>query len=109
MLIRPRCSLIRSATPVKLGPLYAVREARAKLSEYSVLGYFGAAVFADKHQSVANLFTGERVAYRGEGMGHAEYALAGENLAARILDGVSFGPTRRFSRSEPCGYQRWSE
>jgi len=75
---------------LKLGPLRTLREAHAKLSEYAALGYSGAGVIVDKHRSVADLSVGERVAYGGEGTGHAECVLAGEKLTARIPDGVSF-------------------
>jgi len=72
------------------GPVRTTREVLAKLSEYAVLGYSGAGVVVDKHSSVSDLEIGDRVAYGGEGTGHAEAILVGRNLAARIPDGVAF-------------------
>jgi len=72
------------------GPVRTTREVLAKLSEYAVLGYSGAGVVVEKHSSVSDLEVGERVAYGGEGTGHAEAILVGRNLVARIPDGVAF-------------------
>src|SRR5580704_2345255 len=72
------------------GPIPTVREVYAKFSEYAVLGYSGAGVVAEKHPSVTDLEIGERVAYGGEGTGHAESILTGRNLVARIPDAVPF-------------------
>jgi len=72
------------------GPVRTTREVLAKLSEYAVLGYSGAGVVVDKHSSVSDLEIGDRVAYGGEGTGHAEAILVGRNLVAKIPDGVAF-------------------
>src|SRR5262249_33253593 len=63
---------------------------KAKFSEYAVLGYSGAGFIADKHPTVSDLRVGDRVAYGGEGSGHAETILAGRNLVARVPDSVPF-------------------
>lgn len=72
------------------GPIRTISEVRAKLSEYAVLGYSGAGVVVDKHHSVSDLEIGDRVAYGGEGTGHAETILAGRNLVAKVPGHVSF-------------------
>jgi predicted dehydrogenase len=72
----------------KTGPLATLAEVRAKFSEYAVLGYSGAGVVAARHETVTDLEIGQRVAYGGEGTGHAETVLVGRNLAARIPEGV---------------------
>ncbi|MFN2512077.1 MAG: bi-domain-containing oxidoreductase [Pyrinomonadaceae bacterium] len=72
------------------GPMRTLTEVRAKFSEYAVLGYSGAGVVVDKHDSVKNLAIGERVAYGGEGTGHGETILVGRNLAAKVPDSVAF-------------------
>ncbi|MDQ3998072.1 MAG: bi-domain-containing oxidoreductase [Gemmatimonadota bacterium] len=72
------------------GPVRTVDEVRAKFSEYAVLGYAGAGVVIDKHDTVTDLEVGDRVAYGGEGTGHAESVLAGRNLVARVPDAVTF-------------------
>ena len=69
------------------GPVRTFGEVRAKLSDYAVLGYSGAGVVVDKH-SVPEVEIGDRVAYGGEGTGHAETVLAGRNLVARVPDAV---------------------
>jgi predicted dehydrogenase/threonine dehydrogenase-like Zn-dependent dehydrogenase len=71
------------------GPLSTFSEVRAKLKEYAVLGYSGAGFVVDKHASVASLEIGDRVAYGGEGTGHAETILVGEKLAVKIPDNVA--------------------
>jgi len=71
------------------GPIRTVAEVRAKFSEYSVLGYAGAGVVVERHNTVRDLEVGERVAYGGEGTGHGEYILAGRNFVVRIPDSVS--------------------
>src|ERR1700722_14784177 len=71
-------------------PVRTFAELRAKFSEYAVLGYAGAGVVVDKHSTVADLQTGDRVAYGGEGTGHAETVLAGRQLIARLPDSVRF-------------------
>ncbi len=72
------------------GPVRTTREVLAKLSEYAVLGYSGAGVVVDKHSSVPDIEIGDRVAYGGEGTGHAEAILVGRNLVAKVPEGVSF-------------------
>jgi predicted dehydrogenase len=73
-----------------MGPIPTLREVRAKFSEYAVLGYSGAGIVAEKHPTVTDLEIGERVAYGGEGTGHAESIITGRNLVARIPDAVPF-------------------
>ncbi|HEY3973290.1 MAG TPA: Gfo/Idh/MocA family oxidoreductase [Candidatus Sulfotelmatobacter sp.] len=72
------------------GPLRTTREVLAKFSEYAVLGYSGAGVIIQKHSNVLDLEVGDHVAYGGEGTGHAEAILVGQNLVARIPDNVAF-------------------
>ena len=72
------------------GPLRTAREVLAKFSEYAVLGYSGAGVVVDKHDTVPDIEIGDRVAYGGEGTGHAESILVGRNLVAKVPDGVPF-------------------
>ncbi len=72
------------------GPTRTISEVRAKFSEYAVLGYSGAGVVVDTHESVTDLEIGDRVAYGGEGTGHGETILAGRNLVARVPDSVKF-------------------
>ena len=72
------------------GPLRTVAEVRAKFSEYAAIGYSGAGVIVDRHPTVDSLQVGQRVAYGGEGTGHAETVHAGVNLVARIPDAVQF-------------------
>jgi predicted dehydrogenase/threonine dehydrogenase-like Zn-dependent dehydrogenase len=117
VLVQPVCSLISSGTetanihkdgvlkeaidnPSQLrkiwdaaavvGPLRALREVRAKFSDYGVLGYAGAGVVVDKHPTVGDIEVGERVAYGGEGTGHGECILTGRQLVARIPDSVPY-------------------
>jgi predicted dehydrogenase len=117
VLIRPACSLISSGTETAsihnesilkevaenrshlrkvwevskvAGPARTLAEVKAKFSEYAVLGYSGAGVVVEKHPTVTNVDVGDRVAYGGEGTGHAETVVAGENLVAKIPDGVTF-------------------
>jgi predicted dehydrogenase len=117
VLIRPVCSLISSGTetasihteslvkeladnPSQIrkvldvmkaaGPVATTREVLAKFSEYAALGYSGAGVVAEKHPTVTDLEIGQRVAYGGEGTGHAETIITGRNLVARIPDEVRF-------------------
>jgi predicted dehydrogenase len=71
------------------GPVRTFDEVRAKFSEYAVLGYAGAGIVADKHLTVSDLKIGDRVAYGGEGTGHAECVLTGRQLAARVPDSVA--------------------
>jgi predicted dehydrogenase len=73
------------------GPLKTFNEVRAKMNDdYAVLGYSGAGVVVDKHQTITDLEIGQRVAYGGEGTGHGETILAGRNLVARVPDNVPF-------------------
>jgi predicted dehydrogenase/threonine dehydrogenase-like Zn-dependent dehydrogenase len=71
------------------GPIRTLAEVRAKFNEYSVLGYSGAGVVVDKHESIRDLEVGDRVAYGGEGTGHGETVLTGRNLVARVPDTVT--------------------
>lgn len=71
-------------------PVRALAEVRAKFSEYAVLGYSGAGVVAAKHPGVTDVRVGDRVAYGGEGTGHAETVLAGRQLIAHVPDAVRF-------------------
>ena len=70
------------------GPTSTIREVRAKFSEYAALGYSGAGIVVDKHPTVTDLELGDRVAYGGEGTGHAETIVTGRNLVARVPDEV---------------------
>lgn len=72
------------------GPLSTLAEVKAKFSEYAVLGYSGAGIVVDKHPSVTDFQIGDRVAYGGEGTGHGETILVGENLTVRVPDTVAF-------------------
>lgn len=72
------------------GPVRTAREVLAKFNEYAVLGYSGAGVVVDKHDTVPDVEIGDRVAYGGEGTGHAESILVGRNLVANVPDGVPF-------------------
>jgi len=78
-------AVLRSAPPLR-----TLAEVKAKFSDYAVLGYSGAGVVAEKHPTVKDLNIGDRVAYGGEGSGHAETILAGRNLVARVPDSVPF-------------------
>jgi predicted dehydrogenase len=73
-----------------MGPLSTAREVRAKFGEYAALGYSGAGVVVEKHPSVSDIEIGQKVAYGGEGTGHAETIITGRNLVAKIPDGVAF-------------------
>jgi predicted dehydrogenase/threonine dehydrogenase-like Zn-dependent dehydrogenase len=72
------------------GPVSTIREVRAKFTEYAALGYSGAGILAEKHASVTDLEPGDRVAYGGEGTGHAETIVTGRNLVARVPANVAF-------------------
>jgi predicted dehydrogenase len=65
-------------------------EVLAKFKEYTVLGYSGAGLVVDCHPTVSDVTVGDRVAYGGEGTGHAEYIVTGSNLVARIPVSVGF-------------------
>lgn len=71
------------------GPGPTIREVRAKFSEYAPLGYSGAGILVEKHPTVSDLELGARVAYGGEGTGHAETIITGRNLVARVPDNVA--------------------
>ncbi len=71
------------------GPVRTVSEVRAKLQEYAVLGYAGAGVVVERHPTVRDIEVGQRVAYGGEGTGHAETIVAGRNLVAVIPEAVT--------------------
>jgi predicted dehydrogenase/threonine dehydrogenase-like Zn-dependent dehydrogenase len=73
------------------GPAATIRETRAKLrDEYAVIGYSGAGIVGEIHGGTSDIQVGDRVAYGGEGTGHAESIVTGRNLVAKIPDGVSF-------------------
>jgi len=72
------------------GPTKTVSEVRAKFNEYAALGYSGAGVVVEKHETVRDIEVGDRVAYGGEGTGHAETVIAGRNLIVKIPDEVPF-------------------
>jgi predicted dehydrogenase len=72
------------------GPLSTFAEVKAKFSEYAVLGYSGAGIVVDKHPTVTSFQVGDPVAYGGEGTGHGETILVGENLAVRVPSSVAF-------------------
>lgn len=72
------------------GPVPTTREVLAKFSEFAALGYSGAGIVVEKHPTVRDLEIGERVAYGGEGTGHAETIVTGRNLVARIPAEVPF-------------------
>jgi len=71
------------------GPIRTSAEVLAKFSELDVLGYSGAGRIAENHPSTEDLAIGTRVAYGGEGTGHAEALVTGRNLVARVPDDVS--------------------
>jgi len=71
------------------GPLRTADEVRAKFREYAALGYAGAGVVVARGDGIQDLDPGQRVAYGGEGTGHAETIAAPRNLVARLPDGVS--------------------
>jgi threonine dehydrogenase-like Zn-dependent dehydrogenase/predicted dehydrogenase len=72
------------------GPLRTASEVLAKFREYAVLGYSGAGIVTDRHPTVSDIAVGARVAYGGEGTGHAEYIVTGSNLVARVPESVGF-------------------
>src|ERR1700723_1195718 len=75
------------------GPVSTIREVRAKFSEFAALGYSGAGRIVEKHPTVTDLEIGQRVAYGGEGTGHAETILTGRNLVAKLPDAVPYDHT----------------
>jgi predicted dehydrogenase len=72
------------------GPVRTVSEVAAKLKGYGVLGYSGAGILVDRHPTVTDIDIGTRVAYGGEGTGHAESIVTGRMLVAPIPEGVSY-------------------
>ena len=72
------------------GVYKTLSEVNAKFSEYAALGYSGAGVIVDKHPTVTEFNVGDRVAYGGEGTGHAETVVAGRKLIVGIPDEVPF-------------------
>ncbi len=70
-------------------PLRIAAEVRAKLSDYAVMGYAGAGMVTAHHATVTDMPVGTRVAYGGEGTGHAEFVVTGRNLVAEIPEQVS--------------------
>src|SRR4029453_10256291 len=64
------------------GPERTFAEVRAKFSELAAIGYSGAGIVIEKHPTVMDVEVGDRVAYGGEGTGHAETVIAGRNLIA---------------------------
>jgi predicted dehydrogenase/threonine dehydrogenase-like Zn-dependent dehydrogenase len=70
------------------GPVRTLAEVRAKFSEYAVLGYSGAGLVWATHPTVTDLEPGQRVAFGGEGSGHAEAVAAGRNLVVPVPDSV---------------------
>jgi predicted dehydrogenase/threonine dehydrogenase-like Zn-dependent dehydrogenase len=71
-------------------PLRTANEIRAKFNEYAALGYSGAGILIDKHPTVTDIEVGARVAYGGEGTGHAETIITGKNLVVPIPDSVPY-------------------
>lgn len=70
------------------GPFRTMAEVKAKFSDYAALGYSGAGILVDKHPTVNDLEIGDRVAYGGEGAGHAETIITGRNLTVKVPDAV---------------------
>jgi predicted dehydrogenase/threonine dehydrogenase-like Zn-dependent dehydrogenase len=70
------------------GPIRTLSEVQAKFSEYAVLGYSGAGIIVDKDPRITDVQVGDRVAYGGEGTGHAETVRTGRYLVARVPDSV---------------------
>lgn len=75
---------------MKTDPISTINEVRAKFKDYAVLGYSGAGIVIEKHESVTDLKIGQRVAYGGEGTGHGETINVGRNLVARVPEEVPF-------------------
>jgi len=72
------------------GPVRTIAEVNAKFSDYAVLGYSGAGIVVERHETVTDLEIGDRVTYGGEGTGHGETILTGRNLVAKVPDNVPF-------------------
>jgi predicted dehydrogenase len=71
-------------------PMRTIAEVKAKFGEYAALGYAGAGILVDAHPTVSGLEIGDRVAYGGEGTGHAETIITGRNLVVAVPEAVSF-------------------
>lgn len=71
-------------------PIRTFSEVKAKFSALAALGYAGAGVVVDKHETVSGIEIGDRVAYGGEGTGHAETIITGQNLVVKVPDAVPF-------------------
>ncbi len=71
-------------------PVRTTHEILAKFNEYAALGYSGAGILIDKHPTVTDMAVGARVAYGGEGTGHAETIITGRNLVVPVPDDVQF-------------------
>jgi predicted dehydrogenase/threonine dehydrogenase-like Zn-dependent dehydrogenase len=71
-------------------PVRTTHEILAKFNEYAALGYSGAGILVDKHPTVTDMDVGARVAYGGEGTGHAETIITGRNLVVPVPDAVPF-------------------
>jgi predicted dehydrogenase/glycosyltransferase involved in cell wall biosynthesis len=70
------------------GPARTLAEVGAKLQEYAALGYSGAGIVVDKDRSIQELNLGDHVAYGGEGTGHGETVLVGQNLVVKVPENV---------------------
>ena len=71
-------------------PIHTFAEVKAKFGALAALGYAGAGILIDKHETVMNLEVGDRVAYGGEGTGHAETIITGSNLTVKVPEAVPF-------------------
>jgi polar amino acid transport system substrate-binding protein len=71
------------------GPTRTAAEVKAKFEEYAVLGYSGAGVIVDVHPTVNDLKIGDRVSYGGEGTGHGEAIMTGQNLVAKVPEEIT--------------------
>jgi predicted dehydrogenase/threonine dehydrogenase-like Zn-dependent dehydrogenase len=72
------------------GPARTLAEVKAKFQEHVALGYAGAGIIVDKHPTVSEVNVGDRVAYGGEGTGHGETVVVGQNLLVKMPEGVPF-------------------
>ena len=87
-----------------MGPVSTIAEVRAKFNEYAALGYAGAGVILERHPSVNEFQTGDRVAYGGEGTGHGQTILASRNLIVKVPDEVPFTSTLAPSNGSPFSF-----
>src|SRR5438270_11198545 len=83
------------------GPLPTIREVRAKFSEFAALGYSGAGILVEKHPTVKDLEIGDRVAYGGEGTGHAAADVPGRHQVGRVPEGVACEHSSVAARAGP--------